>query len=110
VDKTTLNTVAFGQAPVVFERELQRVMENIANADVSPTSVRKLTLEFTFKPDVTRREISIHVDGKSKLVEAVGVAGLMYLANNDGELQATNSNPRQLSLVDQLAEAQERKA
>jgi hypothetical protein len=104
-----LNNVACGQAPDLFERELQRVLANIAADEMPATAVRTITLEFKFRPENDRSAIITTVNAKSKLAEASGVAGLMYAVNDDGELKASNSNPKQLTLTGQLAAAQERK-
>jgi hypothetical protein len=110
MERTTLNNVACGQAPDLFERELQKVLANIADDDMPANSPRKIVMEFIFKPGNDRSEIQTFVNADAKLVKASGVAGLMYAVNDDGELKASNSNPRQLKLTDQLAAAQERKA
>jgi hypothetical protein len=109
VERTTLNNVACGQAPELFERELQRVLANIAADEMPATAVRTITLEFKFRPEGDRSAIVTTVNAKAKLAEASGVAGLMYAVNDDGELKASNSNPKQLKLTDQLAAAKERR-
>lgn len=110
MEKTTLNNVACGQAPDLFDRELQRVLANIADDDMPATAVRKIVLEFTFRPENDRSAIITTVQAKSKLCEAAGVAGLMYAVNDDGELKASNSNPKQFTLADQLAAKKEERA
>jgi hypothetical protein len=106
-DKTTLNNVACGQAPDLFERELQRVLANIADDDMPATAVRTITLEFKFRPENDRSAIITTVNAKAKLAEASGVAGLMYAVNDNGELKASNSNPKQFSLADELKRKKE---
>lgn len=107
-DRTTLNNVACGQAPDLFERELQHVLANIADDDMPACAAREITLKFIFKPENDRSAVITTVKATSKLCEASSVAGLIYLGNNDGELQASNSNPRQLSLLGQLKEKKEK--
>jgi hypothetical protein len=104
VERTTLNNAACGQAPGLFERELQRVLANIADDNMSATAVRTITLEFKFRPENDRVAIVTTVNAKSKLAEASGAAGLMYAVNDDGELKASNVNPKQYTLADQLRE------
>ena len=111
LERTTLANVARGLAPQLFSRELARVLEDIADTRTQPQAVRSITLEFKFKPDQDRHAIDVSVDATSKLGRRAGVKGLMFTApGNDGEeIMATNSDPEQLTLVDELAIAQERR-
>jgi len=108
VERTTLNNIACGQAPELFEQALQEVLANIADDDMPATNPRKITLEFIFKPSVDRSEIVTAVIAKTKLCDAPGVMGLMYAVNDEGEIKASNVNPKQLTLADQLREKKEK--
>jgi hypothetical protein len=109
MEKTTLNNVARGNAPLLFAREVAKILENIADSRTPARAVRSIVLEFKFAPSEDRCEIVTTVNAHSKLPQSVGVSGLMYVVNDEGELVASNVDPKQLSLVDQLATAKERK-
>jgi hypothetical protein len=107
----TLNNVSNGALEDLFQRELQKVMANIASDEVPATSVRKIILEIKFTPSQNRTEIVTAATAISKCPEANGaVMGLIYAAAVDGELIAISKNPTQLSLADQLQAANERRA
>ena len=109
MERTTLNNIAHGNAGELFERELAKVLENIADERTPANAVRSIVLELKFKPSTNRCEIVTSVNAHTKLPQADGVVGLMYAVNDDGELKASNSDPTQLTLAGQLAGAQERK-
>jgi hypothetical protein len=110
VERTTLNNVAGGAAAELFEHELQKVLANIADDEMPATATREITLKISFKPSATRQEVAYAVTADSKLPKGIGgTVGLMYVVNDDGELKASNSNPKQLKLTDQLQAAKERR-
>jgi hypothetical protein len=107
--RATLTTIAGGQAVVLFNRELETVLENIADPRTKPDVVRKITLTVVFRPDEERHATDVRIECTSSLPKHYGAKGLAYIGINDGEVGIFNSDPKQLSLADELAAAQERK-
>lgn len=109
-ERATLTSIAGGQAVQLFDRELDKVLLNIADDSVRASGVRKITLEFTFTPDEMRHATMVRVAAKSTLTKSPDAAGLVYIGENEGEIGAFNSDPKQLTLAEQLGSAMERKA
>ncbi len=87
-DKVTITNLGKGVVPELFERELAKVMKNIANPDTKATAKRKITLEIAFTPYEDRSGVKVSVIGKSTLASAQAVDGRLFLAMKDGKLQA----------------------
>lgn len=111
IPRMTLASLSDGACEQLFQEKLSEVKANIANDEVSATAVRKIIIEIKFAPSQNRTEIVTAVSASVKIPEPdKSLMGIMYLASDDGELVATAKNPKQLSLADQLASAQERDA
>ncbi len=104
MEHVTLNNIARGIAPQLFDRELDKVLDNIADTRTSAIKQRKVTLEFIFKPDQERHTVEVEVKAKSTLAEGSGVKGLVFasLDEDQGIRLITLSDPKQLTLADQL--------
>lgn len=82
-----LNEFAEGAALERFNREMQRVLENIADPNTDPTKKRTLTLTFTLSADDARDIVTTDVTAKSKLVPANSVGTKLIIdINQKGDL------------------------
>ncbi len=107
IEHLTLTNVARGMAPQIFQREFERVLENIKDTRTSAIKQRKITLDFIIIPDQERHTFSIEVKGKSNLAEGSGAKGFAFASlDSEGNPVATLNDPEQLSLADQLGEKQ----
>lgn len=91
----TLETVAGGAAPELFDQLLDQVLENIEDPNYPAEKQRKLTLEFVFEPGADRHEASVEIRPKLKLADREGVAGRAFIGRQDGELVAVAHDPWQ---------------
>lgn len=66
----TLDTLAGGAARELWQREWERVLENIMDPNTDPKAARAVTLTVTVKPDEDRQAVVVSIDAKSKLVHA----------------------------------------
>lgn len=78
-----LNEFADGAALERFNREMKRVLENIADPNTDPTKKRTLTMTVTLTADDARDVVATDVQVKSKLVPANSV-GSKLLIDVDG--------------------------
>lgn len=103
MERVTLNSVAGGKLPALFERELELVLENIGDSRTPAKKARKITLEIIFIPDERRHNIHISANASSTLVKAMGFEGHMLAAlDSDGKVIGSLSDPEQLELLDNL--------
>jgi len=107
MEHVTLTNVARGMAPRLFQREFEKVLQNIKDTRTSAIKQRKITLEFIIAPDQERHALTIGVKGKSNLAEYSGAKGFAFASlDAEGNPVVTLNDPQQLSLVDQLSEKQ----
>ena len=111
IPRMTLASLSDGACEQLFQEKLAEVKANIASDEIPATAIRKIILEIKFAPSQNRTEVVTAVSASVKMPEPdKSLMGIMYLANDDGELVATARNPKQLNLADQLAAAKERDA
>lgn len=65
--KVELSTIGNGVATELFQRELQKVLENLADDDCIFDGKREISLNFSFKQNLDRSECSVLIQAKSKL-------------------------------------------
>ena len=75
MNKIALAEVNNGAAERLFDEELERIIQNVNDVNTDAKEPRKLTLEFTFNPHVTREMGSIDVKCKSKLAPTKSFTG-----------------------------------
>lgn len=98
----TLDTLAQGAAIEKFEDELNRVLENILDPNTKPTAARSVTLVVSFKPDEDRSFANTLIEVKAKLAPSRGVGTAIYIDRHAGRAVATEYNPRQMRLEDNV--------
>lgn len=82
-----LNTFADGAVAEQFNRELRKVLENIADPNTDAKKSRRLTLTVTFKGDEQRDLATVHAQAKATLVPAKGVeAKIVMDYDSDGRV------------------------
>lgn len=94
----TLENLANGGAVELWEHELQRVLQNIADANTNPTTVRQLTLKVSIKPTEERTAAAIAVEVTSKLAGSKPITSTLYMGRKDGRLVAVSYDPRQADI------------
>ncbi len=106
-EHVTLTNIARGMVPQLFQREYEKVLENIKDTRVSATRQRKITIEIIVTPDEERHVLTHEVRASCKLPEAAGAKGFAFTTlDSEGNVIATLNDPEQLSLIDQLEEKQ----
>lgn len=63
----TLASLKGGAVVEMFDENLQKVIENIADPNTDPEKVRTITLKFKIKPDKSRSVASIDMSADCKL-------------------------------------------
>lgn len=101
----TLETAAGGVAAELFDRELQAVLENIADRNTD-TKARQIALTFSLQPsedsDGARRTMSISVQAKSRLRPVKPANSYAFLSRvKGGGIKATTHDVRQGSLLEE---------
>lgn len=94
-----LTTVCNGRAPLVFQRLLEQVMENIRDPNFKATDKRKITLEFTFVPHKKRAEAKVSIATKLKLAELEPEESHVFMAHRGDHTVATTHDTRQEELL-----------
>jgi hypothetical protein len=89
----SLATLKNGAAIELFDEELRKVLENIADINTSPTAKREVLLKVSFKPLSDQREdISVDIAVNAKLQPIKPTATTIYPS---GLGMAVERNPRQ---------------
>jgi hypothetical protein len=105
VEKTlsvvTLETLADGAAAELFQSELDKLLRNIQDPNTDATATRKVTLEVTFAPDEDREKGEVRIKASSKLAGLKGAKTEVYFGRHQGQLVATEFNPKQAGLFDE---------
>jgi hypothetical protein len=94
----TLDWLAQGAAMEMWQDELQKVLDNIADPNTKATATRAITLTVTFKPDDNRRYAPTVIECKSKVAPVRGHATAIYMGRKQGKIVATEYDDRQEEL------------
>jgi hypothetical protein len=97
-ERVSLGNICGGAAAEVFECELAKVLENIADPNTDPETARGLTLEFKFAPNVKRNKVAIAYVVKTKLATIKTEASNAFIAIDQGELGLYSVDQNQPSL------------
>ena len=92
-----LETIASGALEELFQRELQRVIQDIDDPNSDPEVRRQITLEVNFHPNSERSSAVVQVKAKSKLAGNRPVSSNVYFAFStvDGQFVARVHDPQQ---------------
>jgi len=106
-ERVSLISIGGGAAVELFDRELERVLRNVLDPNCPADAKRKITLTFTFAPDDRRECSRVAISSETKLAPPLGHGTLVYLGELDGEVAATEFNPRQATLFPAAADESE---
>ncbi len=99
--EVSLETIQNGAVVDMFNEELQKVMENIADENTKPDAVRSITITVSIKPDKTRRSAATAIECKSRICPVKPSDGFIFLnQTKDGSLEAFEDDYRQKELED----------
>ena len=80
----TLASLKGGAVVEMFDENLQKVIENIADPNTDPEKVRTITLKFKIKPDKSRSVASIDISSDCKLANFKPPQTMMQLVYMPG--------------------------
>ena len=79
MNEINLATLAGGAVQERFNYELQKVLENISDANTEPKTKRKLTLTLILSPNEDRNDIGVDIQSKTTLAPIKSVGTRLYL-------------------------------
>jgi len=95
----TLGNIAGGAAEEVFGRELQAILENIADVNTPAETKRKISLEFSFSPSKDRSMAAIELKCSSKVAAIGKVDSTVFIFRSaSGAVVAAPHDPRQADM------------
>lgn len=97
----TLNNIGGGALSELFEAELVRVLENIADPNTDAGARRSINISVSFKPKADRSVADVTLTCGSKVAGIKNVDTQLYMGKHQGKLIAVENDPRQSSLFDQ---------
>lgn len=78
--------------------EMNRILENILDANTQATAKRKLTITLEFKPDDGRQTIAVSCAAKSTLAHTNPVVTSLYIADEDNVVEMVPQVPGQYAI------------
>ena len=96
----TLATLNDGAAVEMFDMELLKILDNIADVNTDPEQKREITLRVVLHPDIDRRQAVVDIECKSKMAAHRGSETTVYLGKIEGVRVAVESGLNQGSLWD----------
>lgn len=94
-DLLNLLNIGNGSALEIFDHNLQKVIENIADVNTDPEATRTITLKITLKPFPDRSGATAKVDARSTLAPVKAVESSIFLSRTNGEVKAYPRDTRQ---------------
>jgi hypothetical protein len=105
LEPVNLGSITNGALMRLFELEIQKIANNIADRSTSATAKRSLVLKLDFKPDIERRGISVTTSAKTTLASVESHASRLYAGKGtDGQVYLFDEDPRQELLFSAPAE------
>lgn len=100
-NKKSILEMAMGSIAEVVDREVDRVICNVMDANTKATAKRKIVLTLTFEPDETRGRLDLDVQAKSTLAPIVPIkTALCITRGRDGELLMAEMVPQVPGQID----------
>lgn len=96
--KISLENIGNGAAPELFARELQKVIDNIADINCPAESARTITLKITVKPHQSREMGEVRVNCTSTLAGVKPQLSSIFLVKEMGKPAAFKQDIRQMEL------------
>lgn len=101
LEPVNLGSISRGALMEIFEIEIVKIAENIADTKTKATKKRKLTLELTFQPDPDRKTLKVTATAKTTLADIADHASRAYLGKGtDGKPYIFDTDPRQEMLFE----------
>lgn len=98
----TLDNIGEGVAGELFQRELDKVLDNILDINTDPKKVRSITLKITIRPNEDRNLGNIYVEAASNIVPNNGYASQVFMGRDKGQpVCIEHKKPKQLALFDE---------
>lgn len=97
--KATITNIAGGRLVNQFNRELEKVLENINDHRTRANTPREITLTIKITPDEARGMGACTVSAKSKLAPQLSAAAILYFDYDEkGNPIAETTDPKQRDL------------
>lgn len=96
----TLDTIAGGALVELFQKELVRTLENIADINTDPEQKRTISIQIELKPGAKRDQADVKVKCASKLAGLITLNTQFFIGKQAGHLVAVENDPRQGGLFD----------
>ncbi len=98
--EVTLDTLANGALFNQFERELQRVLENIQDPNTKAEAKRSITIKVEFKPNELRENANVTCSVTSSVAGPRSQVDVIHMGRKDGQLVGVRFDPRQRDVFD----------
>lgn len=97
--KASITNIAGGRLVNQFNRELERVLENISDQRTKASASREIVLSIKITPDEARGMGACTVSAKSKLAPQLSSAAIVYFDHDEeGNMVAETTDPKQKEL------------
>lgn len=97
IENVSINNLSSGIVSELFDRELEKIVENISDINTPPMAKREITIKIAIKPNLQRDNGEVSVKVHSKLAPAVEYKEPIYFSNK----QAFQSKkPQNITLFD----------
>lgn len=96
MNKKSILEIGRGAIKESVDYEMRKIIDNIMDANTSPTAKRKLTLTMVFAPNTERQNIAIDVSTKSTLAPINSVQTFLHITGDPaaGEVRAVEMVPQ----------------
>lgn len=96
--KLTLETINFGTMMEIFESEMKKILENVADENTPAKKARTLDIKFTFQPNDEREHLVTTVSTKLGLAQPKSKSSVVMLNYTGTSIDAYVSDARQPEL------------
>lgn len=96
--RVSLESLASGDAVALFQQELQKVLENIADPNTPWKGARRVTLTVSISPNEERDYAVVEVDCTSKLARCKAVESHFFMGMEGGRVVAYEQKVKQPEL------------
>jgi hypothetical protein len=91
-----LGSIARGALMEIFEIEIAKIAQNIADTKTGATKKRKLTISLSFKPDPDRKVIQVYTNASTTLAGPEEHCSRVYMGKDTtGAFLIFDTDPRQ---------------
>ena len=99
----TLSTLAKGAVPELFQEELRKVLENIADVNTDAERKREIVIRVSIVPGPERETGQVDVAISSKLAGVKKASSVIFMGRHHNEPVALESDPKQRGLFEERA-------